>query len=142
MARGFLDAYRAAFEAFDPAAIADLFTYPCAIISDASEAAVTVVPSREAWIPRLERLIEAYRALGVRWAEPVTVKATELGSRLVQLTVHWRLMATDATPLYEFDAAYTLADRGAGFRVAAIAHNETPRLRAAIEGRPKPSSQH
>ena len=34
----FLDAYRNAFEAFDASAVADLFTYPCQITSDAGEA--------------------------------------------------------------------------------------------------------
>jgi hypothetical protein len=36
-------------------------------------------------------------------------------------------------PIYDFDASYTLADLGEGMRITAIAHNETPRLRAVIE---------
>jgi hypothetical protein len=35
--------------------------------------------------------------------------------------------------IYDFDASYTLADLGEGMRITAIAHNETPRLRALIE---------
>ena len=42
----FLDAYRAAFEAYDAPAVADLFAYPCQITSDAG--AVSVPPSRRA----------------------------------------------------------------------------------------------
>jgi hypothetical protein len=41
--RDFLDAYRAAFEAFDVSAIADLFSYPCQITADAGEIDVTLV---------------------------------------------------------------------------------------------------
>jgi hypothetical protein len=33
------------------------------------------------------------------------------------------------------NAAYTLADLSEGLRITAIAHNETPRLRAAIGAR-------
>ena len=66
--RRFLDAYRAAFEAFDVEAIADLFSYPCQIASDAGEVTVTTVATREAWVPQVDRLVSAYRAIGVRSA--------------------------------------------------------------------------
>jgi hypothetical protein len=65
----FLDAYRAAFEAFDVPAIADLFSYPCQITGEAGEISVMAVPTREAFVPQLERLVSAYRAIGVRSAE-------------------------------------------------------------------------
>lgn len=54
-----LDAYRAAFEALDPSVIADLFAYPCLIAGAAEVTEVTIVPSREAWLPQLERLVAA-----------------------------------------------------------------------------------
>jgi hypothetical protein len=49
--------------------------------------------------------------------------------------VHWALVDGADARIYEFDAAYTLADLGEGLRVTAIAHNETPRLLAALGGR-------
>jgi hypothetical protein len=58
--RHFLDAYRGAFETFDVEAIADLFSYPCQITSDAGEVTVTTVGAREAWVPQVERLLSAY----------------------------------------------------------------------------------
>jgi hypothetical protein len=128
----FLDAYRNAFEAFDASAVADLFTYPCQITSDAGERPVTTVPQREAWVGQLERLLDTYRQLGVRSAEILDAQVTELSPRLVQATVRWRLLDRAGARIYDFDASYTLLDAGQGMQIAAIAHNETARLRAAL----------
>ena len=49
--REFVDAYRMAFEAFDAAAIADLFFHPCQITSDAEKVTVMTVPTRDLWSP-------------------------------------------------------------------------------------------
>jgi hypothetical protein len=129
----FLDAYRNAFEAFDASAVADLFTYPCQITSDAGERPVTTVADREAWVGQLERLLATYREIGVRSAEILDAQVTEPSPRLVQTTVRWRLLDQAGARIYDFDAAYILLDVGQGMRIAAIAHNETTRLRAALD---------
>ena len=131
--REFFDAYRAAFEAFDVAAIADLFSYPCQVTGDAGELAVTTIATRVAWISQIERLVAAYRAIGARAAEVLELEVTELAPRLAQATVHWGLVDVEGGRIYDFDASYILADLGEGMRITAIAHNETPRLRALIE---------
>lgn len=130
--RGFVDAYRLAFEAFDAAAIADLFFYPCQITSDAGEITVMTVPTRDRWLPEIERLVEAYRSIGVRSAKVVELQVVELTPRLAQAAIRWRLVDGSGQSLYDFDAAYTLGDPGTGLRITAIAHNESPRLRAAM----------
>ena len=131
----FLDAYRAAFEAYDAPAVADLFAYPCQISSDAGAVSVTTVPTRDAWLPQLERLLGGYQVIGVRSADVLEQRVTELTPRLAQADVRWRLVGGEERALYEFDATYTLADLGDGFRIAAIAHNETPKLRALLQRR-------
>jgi hypothetical protein len=118
--RDFLDAYRAAFEAFDVSAIADLFSYPCQITADAGEIDVTLVPTREAWLPQIERLVAAYRAMDVRSADLVELRVFELTPRLALAAVRWRLIDREGATLYDFDAAYTLADLGQGMRITAI----------------------
>jgi hypothetical protein len=130
--RAFLDAYRAAFETFDAAAVADLFHYP-ARSQGGAEVTVAVIPTRDAWMPQLERLVAAYRAIGVRSAEARAVDVAEITTRLAPAVVHWSLFDEEGRPIYDFDASYTLADLGEGMRITAIAHNETPCLRAAIE---------
>ena len=109
----FLDAYRAAFEAFD----------------------VTAVPTLDAWTPQIERIIDAYRALGVATAVMGPLQVLGVTPRLAQAAVRWRLRDADGGTIYEFDASYSLADLGDGFRITAIAHNESPRLRAALGSR-------
>ena len=46
-----------------------MFAYPRQLTSDESEITVTTVPTREAWLPQVERLVAAYRAIGVDAAE-------------------------------------------------------------------------
>ncbi len=130
--RDFIDAYRAAFEAFDAAAITGFFFYPCQITSDAGEISVLTVPTVEFWLPQIERLVGAYRSIGVRSAEVIELEVFELTPRLAQANVTWRLVDEDGKLVYDFAAAYTLADPGSGFRITAITHNETPLLRAAV----------
>lgn len=57
----------------------------------------------------------------------------ELTSRLAQVTVRWAVADGKGRSVYDFEASYSLADHGNGMRITAIAHNEMPRLRAAIE---------
>jgi hypothetical protein len=57
---------------------------------------------------------------------------TELAPQLAR-TVHWDSVDGAGGRIYGFDASYTLADLGEGIRITAIAHNETPRLRALVE---------
>jgi hypothetical protein len=131
----FLERYRRAFAAFDAEALANLFAYPCQLTSDEGEVTVTTVPTREAWLPQVERLVAAYRAIGVHAAEILELQVTELTPQLAQAAVHWALLDGAGARIYEFDAAYTLADLSQALRITAIAHNETPRLRAAIDVR-------
>ena len=130
--RKFVDAYRGAFESFDAAAITGFFHFPFQVTSDAGEISVVTVPTVESWLPQIERLVGAYQAIGIRSADVVTLEAFELTPTLAQANITWRLLDGDGESVYEFDAAYTLADPGAGLRITAIAHNETPRLRAAL----------
>lgn len=123
----FLSSYRAAFETFDADAIADLFAFPCHVTGGGAPVGVAIVPSRDAWRPQLERLLDAYRRLDVRTARVVAVETSELGPDLLQAVVRWELLDRKARRIYEFDASYTLADLGEGLRVTAIAHNESPR---------------
>jgi hypothetical protein len=142
MVEHFLDAYRAGFEAFAVEAMLDLFSYPCQITSDAGEVTVTTVGTREAWAPQIDRLVAAYRETGVRTAEVLELRVTEFTSLLAQVTVHRALPTGRGDPIYDFGASYTLADRGDGMRITAIAHNKTPRPRrpSSVSGPIEPGS--
>jgi hypothetical protein len=125
----FFDRYREAFAAFDAVAIGDLFAFPCLVASGGDGTHVTTAATIEEWLPQMERLVAAYRAIGVRSADVLALRTAELSPGLVHAWVHWGLRGEGGASLYEFDAAYTLADLGEGLRITAIAHNEAPRLR-------------
>ena len=130
--QAFVDDYRAAFEAFDVAAVAAFFSYPCQITGGEPQATVVSLPDHDAGVVLIEQLVRAYQAIGVRSAEVRALEAVELSPRLAQATIGWGLRDEHGDAIYDFDASYTLADFGDGLRITAIAHNEASRLRAAL----------
>ena len=62
----FIDGYRRTFETFDVGAICGAFAFPVQVVGDAGEVGVVVaMPALEAWRPQVERIVGAYRLLGV-----------------------------------------------------------------------------
>ena len=138
--RRFLDAYRAAFEAFDVEAIADIFFIHARSRATPGGHGHNGRDSRGV-VPQVDRLVSAYRAIGVRSAAFNELHAIELTSAW-QVTVRWTLADVMGRSIYDFEASYSLADHGNGMRIAAIAHNEALRLRASRllrAGSPMPS---
>jgi hypothetical protein len=130
--RAFFESYRRAFERFDASAIADHFVFPGHITADSKEIGLTSVTDRPAWIGQLDRLLGMYRAIDVASARVVELMITELSPRLFQAIVHWALDDRAGRRLYDFEAAYTLAEVGDALRITAIAHNEIPRYRECV----------
>ena len=133
--QAFFDSYRSAFEKRDVPSIALHFRFPLQVTGDAGQVTTAVVPSVEAWKPQLERLLAGYRALGVHTAEVVGSQISRLSPRLAVAAIHWRLVAADAKPIYDFDAVYTLTTSEDGLKVIAIAHDEQLRAREAMAKR-------
>ena len=133
--RAFMGRYRATFESFDVDAIAAHFSFPCQVTSDADTVSVAVAPTVEAWRPGIERIIGAYRLLGVGSATVAELRVVPVTSHVAHAVVRWALVDAAGAGVYEFDASYTLADFGDGLRITAIAHNETSRLLAAVARR-------
>jgi hypothetical protein len=128
----FFDSYRAAFERREAAAIAEHFRFPLHVTGDAGEVTAVSVPSLEAWIPQLERLLGAYTQLDVRTARMAETHTRRLSPRLAQTAVHWALENSAGKVVYEFDASYTLAASGGALKITAITHNEQLRAREAM----------
>lgn len=128
----FFEAYSDAFLAFDAEAIADLFTFPCQVIGWDDEITVLAVSSRAEWLAQITRLVGGYRWLGVATANRRYMQTHELATGLVLALVGWRLCDDEGNIVYDFEAAYTLVDLHAEYRIAAIAHNETPSFRDAL----------
>jgi hypothetical protein len=129
----FLDFYRTGFERLDAAALADLFVYPLHITGDDEQITPASIGSREEWIGQLSGLLRGYRTIGFSTANILDLSVIELSPRLFQAAVHWDLRDRADASLYDFVAVYTLAEIGQNLRIAAIAHNELPRLRTHLD---------
>jgi len=131
-AEAFIDAYRRTFESFDVDAITACFTFPCQVVGQADGVGVASVPAPEAWRPQVERIVGAYRLLGVRSAAVESMRIVEVTPGIAHAIVRWALQALDGSPVYAFTASYTLVDTSGGPRIAAIAHDEGPKLQFAL----------
>lgn len=131
----FFDSYRVAFERSDSSAVADHFAYPSHVTSDTGEIVLMPVAARDDWAAQIEQLLGTYRRIGVSSARILEQTVTELSPRLTQAVVHWGLYDAAGGLLYRFEAAYTLADVRGALRIAALAHNELPKLQARLAER-------
>ena len=136
----FIESYRRTFESFDVDAVVACFTYPLQVAGEADAVRVESVPDAGAWRPQIERIVGAYRALGVRTATIERLDVVPVSPGIAHAVVRWALTGTDDRPVYEFTASYLLVDTAGGPRIGAIAHNEGPRLVRALaqlgQGRP------
>ncbi len=128
----FIDGYRRTFETFDVAAIAACFTFPLGVTSDAETVSPAVVPDEARWTPVIARIVGAYRLLGVARATVRSLTVAEVTARIAQANAHWELQRADGTTVYDFHSSYTVAATPDGLRITAIAHDEGPRLAAAV----------
>jgi hypothetical protein len=128
----FIDGYRRTFETFDVDAICGAFAFPVQVVGDAGQVGVVVVPALETWRPQVDGIVGAYRLLGVTSSAVERLEVTEVTPRIAHATVRWGLRDSGGGAVYAFTASYTLADTPDGPRIVAIAHDETPKLAAAV----------
>ena len=82
----------------------------------------------------LKRLLGAYQRLGVTDVVPLAVEITEPMDAVAVILVHWALERTNREPVYDFTAVYTIALSAGRLRIVALAHDELPKVRAALQG--------
>jgi hypothetical protein len=128
----FIKGYQATFERFDVAGISGHFAFPLHVTGEAHEVSLAVVPSPEHWTPAIERIVGAYRTLGVTHAEVRSLEVADVTARIAQANVHWDLRRADGHPVYDFHSSYTVAVTPGGLRITAVAHDEGPRMAAAM----------
>lgn len=128
----FFDEYRATFASFDLAALAKLFAFPLHVVSATGGEPSISVSDEAGWPGVLEALFGAYQALGVVDADPLAFEVAEVAGDVGSVHVHWQLRRDDGSPVYDFTAIYTVVLLEGGYRVSAIAHDELPKLAAAM----------
>ncbi len=132
----FLRSYQQAFGSFDAARIAGHFAYPAHVTSDAQDVVLTSVADAATWTKALERLLGTHRQAKVASARVVERTVAELSPRVCHATVAWSVHDADGRELYRFHATYTLVGHDGSLLVAALAHDELPRLQACLSEGP------
>jgi ketosteroid isomerase-like protein len=131
-----IESYRTAFERLDAAAIADHFVYPCHITGDAEEIALIPMATRQDCIAAVQKVLAMHRQLGAPSGRIHDLSITELSPRLAQASLRMEALDSAARTLYDFESTYTLAKIQGAWRIAAIAHNQIPRLLACLAQHP------
>jgi len=131
----FLASYRTAFAAYDTRAIVDHYAFPCAIIGDSETITPLVFKGAEQCSAGVDYVLSLHRQVGVTQGKPLLLEITELSPRLAGMNIRYQWQDKTGKPLYDFQGFYSLARTEAGYRIAAICHNQLPRL-LACAGRP------
>ena len=111
-AMDFLESYRAAFERFDTAAVADHFAYPSYIASDADDIAILPIASRQDCFDTIEEVMEMHRRLGTPSGLICDLSVAEFSPRLIQASLRMQVSDGAGRALYDFKGIYTLAKTG------------------------------
>ena len=131
----FLASYRTAFEAFDTRAIVDHYAFPCAIIGDSETITPVLFVDENQCSAGVDYVLSLHRQIGVTQSKSLLLEITELSPRLAAMNMRIQLQDKTGKPLYDYQGFYSLARTEAGYRIAAICHNQIPRL-LACAGRP------
>ena len=130
-----LDAYFAAYQRGSIDEIVDWFLLPCHFVSDADEVALMPLATKEACRAGVEKVVNWHRYLGVKERRIVKQLIIELSPRIICVDVKVDVERDEGVKLYDFEAVYTFVRRDANWRVAAITHNQIPRLLSCVRAK-------
>jgi hypothetical protein len=113
--------------------ILDWFLIPCHFVSDAEEG-VTPMPlaSREACRAGVQRVLDWHGELGVAGCRVTKQAIMSLSPRMSCVDVKVDVENRASAKLYDFEAIYTFVRSDEAWKVAAITHNQIPRLLACV----------
>lgn len=128
----FFASYRAAFDRFDSDSILLHFVYPCHVVSDADPVALIPMAGEHDCRIGVERVLGWHRAIGVVSGEVTEFVATELSPQLVSVSLKKDFHDDGGCRLYDFHGIYTLVQKSDDWKIAAISHNQIPRLLSCV----------
>jgi hypothetical protein len=127
-----MEQYRSAFTSGDVDALLDCFNFPLHVVSITNDQVSVSFAQTEDWPHVLEELLNTYQRLKVAEAVLLSLEVTEPIEGVAIVRVHWSLQDANGDPVYDFNAVYTMARTDSRYRIVAIAHDELPKLRAAM----------
>jgi len=130
-----LDAYFDAYQRDHIDEILDWFLLPCHVVSDADNVVLTPLATKEACRVGVERVLNWHRDLGVKRRRIVKQLIIELSPRVSCVDVKVDIEDCAGGKLYDFEAVYTFVRSGSAWRVAAITHNQIPRLLSCVHAK-------
>ena len=134
--KAFLEAYASAFQRLDKDAVADRYAYPAHVVTYNGGVRLLAVPTREAWTAVIERILQMYGAMGVRTAAMVDLRVVSISPHVAQARLVWGLRGQGETPLYEFEATYTIALFDGELKIVqVISENEQPKFQGVMRAR-------
>ncbi len=124
--------YRGAFERADVDALVDCFAFPVQIVTVTQDGASISIADAGDWPGVLARLLGAYRRLGVASIVLQEMELHEPIGAVAVVRVRWALERADGGAVYDFTGTYTVASMDGRHRIVALAHDELPKMRAAL----------
>jgi hypothetical protein len=128
----FLASYGSAFRAFDADSIVRFYSFPCHIVSDGDSVASMPFDGPASLKPAVERVLQLHRRIGAESGRALLLEITELSPRLAGLMLRFEMQDADGASLYDYQGFYSLIATDDGYRIAAICHNQIPRLLACV----------
>ncbi len=130
-----LGRYFSAYQRGDIDEIVDWFLLPCHFVSDADPVALMPLATREACRAGVERVVDWHRGLGVKGRRITRQLILELSPRISCVDVQVDVELEGGVKLYDFEAVYTFVRSNEDWRIAAITHNQIPRLLSCVRAR-------
>ena len=123
-----LDAYGAAFEAYDAPTIAAHFAVPTLLVRDGT---ATTLDGPADVLDSVERLLDLHRAWGVETARIAALAVVETAPAHVVARVDWRLGRRASRVRWTYTTTYVLVpaaapDAPGGLRIAAALTHDAP----------------
>lgn len=126
----FLASYTKAFESYDSEAIVAHYCFPCQLVSDAEQVAVAAIEGPEQCKAAVGYVLSLHREIGMASSRIKQLDITGLSPRLAGMMLRCEMMDIDGRPLYDMQCFYSLLRTDQGYRIAAMTHNQIPRLLA------------
>ncbi len=118
----FFTRYAAAFDAFDPEAIAAFYAVPCMMIR-AGEA--VTLSTTSAVLANMKALVATYRSEGCKRARFGDLQVALLDPGLALVTVPWMIELLDASSTQRFRNTYELLELEGQWRIAVASTHES-----------------
>jgi hypothetical protein len=108
--------------------ILDWFLLPCHFVSDADEVKQMPLSTKEECRPGVQKVLDWHRSLGAERNRIAKQIIIELSPRISCVDVKVDVEDSVGVKLYDFEAVYTFVRSASTWRIAAITHNQIPRL--------------